>query len=269
MLLGKWLMGEESSLNTLSISAQEYVQESKIVPFRRGGADSFKKLPSFNASKKKEDTISTNNFSAEQAFSLLCEYDDSVFGYYDQPQSIMIKKTDKNGVLGLESYTPDFLIETKSGVYVIEVKSLSQINKLIEIDPNNWKKISCSNYEHKPVKDAFKKLGIRYRLWVYQDEYRYKIANISILLASRNAGNSSENIQHKIDGLFEEAFYWLLQDLADFFDESSFNNIIQLIDRKVIYADLNNSLLSDPGDCVVVNSRYLLSTAIKLNAVNK
>jgi len=269
MLIEKWLMGEECPLNTLSISAQEYVLESKHAPSRMVGAHAFKNLCSFIPSQKMGVTISTESFSAERAFALLCEYDCLVLGYYDQPQPVMIKKTDKNGKLRSVSYTPDFLIETKNGVYVIEVKPLNQIKKLIEREPNNWKKISDSYYEYEPAKEAFEKLGLRYRVWVYQPEYRYKIANISILLASRNTEEPSINIQNKIDALFDEAFYWSLQDLSESLGESNFTNIIQLIDKNMIYADLDNSLLSEPSSCLVVKSKFFLNTAIQYHSQNK
>lgn len=269
MLIEKWLMGEECPLNTLPLPAQEYVLTSKHAPSRMVGAHAFKNLCSFIPSKKMGVTISTESFSAERAFALLCEYDDSVYGYYDQPQPVMIKKTDKNGKLRSVSYTPDFLIETKIGVYVIEVKPLNQIQKLIEREPNNWKKLSDSYYDYEPAKKAFEKLGIKYRVWIYQPEYRYKIANISILLASRNTEEPSVNIQNKIDSLFDEAFYWSLQDLSDSLGESNFTNIIHLIDKNIIYADLDNSLLSEPSGCLVVKSRNFLSAAIQYDSKNK
>ena len=268
MFFEKWLMGEECPLNTLPLPAQEYILASKHAPARMVGAHAFKNLCSFIPSKKMGMTISTESFSAERAFAMLCEYDDAVYGYYDQPQPIMIKKTDKNGKLRSVPYTPDFLVEIKNGVYIVEVKPLNQIQKLIDREPNNWKKISDSYYEYVPAKEAFENLGLKYRVWVFQLEYRYRIANISILLASRPVSESSNELIAKIDSLFREAFYWTLEDLSGALGESSFTKIIQLIDSSVLYADLDNSLLSEPKGCVVVNSQDLLSTAINHHSEN-
>lgn len=268
MLIEKWLMGEECPLNTLSISAQEYILASKHAPSRMVGVHAFKNLCSFIPSKKMGITISTESFSAERAFALLCEYDDSVYGYYDQPQPVMIKKTDKNGKLRSVSYTPDFLIETKNGVCVIEVKPLNQVVKLIDKEPNSWRKISDSYYEYQPAKETFKKLGLRYRVWVYLSDYRYKIANISILLASQASEDSSRKLIPKIESLFDEAFYWTLQDLSDALGESNFTSLIKLIDSNIIFSDLDNSLLSEPRGCVIVKSKDLLSTAIHHHSEN-
>jgi transposase InsO family protein len=262
MLIEKWLMGEECSLNTLPVPAQEYILASKHAPSRMVGAHAFKNLCSFIPSKKMGMTISTESFSAERAFAMLCEYDDAVYGYYDQPQPIMIKKTDKNGKFRSVSYTPDFLVETKKGVYIIEVKPLSKIQKLIEKEPSNWKKSSDDYYSYEPAKEAFEELGLKFRVWVYQPEFRYKFANISILLASRVSDGTNSKLISKIDALFDEAFYWSLHDLSTALGESCLTNLIQLIDTNFLYADLDSSLLSEPRGCVVVKSKDLLATAI-------
>lgn len=58
-------------------------------------------------------TISTESFSAERSFAMLCEYDNAVYAYYDQPQPIMVDKFDKNGKLRKISYTQIFWLSLK------------------------------------------------------------------------------------------------------------------------------------------------------------
>ncbi len=269
MLIKNWLAGELCLLNTLAITAQEYVVASKHAPSRPVGANAYTNLCSFIPSKKMEMTISTESFSAERSFAFLCEYDESVYEYYDQPQPVMIKKTNKNGKLRNTSYTPDFLIETTTGICVVEVKPLNIVMKLIQREPKNWIKVSEDQYDYEPARKKFEELGIKFRVWVYLPEYRYEIANISIMLAVRSSKDIDIKLSSKVEALFKEEYYWTIKDLFVALDVPDYTGLIQLIDKKVIYADIKNSLLSEPSSCVVVGSLSLLSTAIKSNSNNK
>lgn len=261
MLFERWLMGDVCPLNTQPIEAQEYVLASKHAPSRMVGVHAFKNLCSHIPSKKMGVTISTESFSAERSFAILCEYDESVVGYYDQPQPIMVDKLDKNGKLRKISYTPDFLIEHEEGFYVVEVKPLDQINKLIEREPKNWIKLSGGEYQYKSAFEAFEKIGLIHRVWVYTHEYRYQIANISILLSTRKLNNSYEKLISKINGLFDEAYYWTLFDLKEALNENCYSILFKLIDEESLYVDMTDSLLSEPKGCVVVNNKQLLVCA--------
>jgi len=263
MLFERWLMGKKCPFNTLPIAAQEYVLASKHAPSRMVGIHAFKNLCSHIPSKKMGVTISTESMSAERSFATLCEYEDSVVAYYDQPQPIMVQKTDKKGRLRKISYTPDFLVESEAGFYVVEVKPLDQIKKLINREPDNWIKLSDDEYQYKSAKDAFERIGLSYKVWVYSHKYRYQIANTSILLSTRKLNKLPENYISKVGVLFEEAYYWTLFELREALNEQSYTRLFQLIDEKKLHADLSGSLLSEPKGCVVVKSINLLDSAIE------
>lgn len=254
-------MGEVCPFNTLGIAAQEYVLASKHAPSRMVGVHAFKNLCSHIPSEKMGFTISTESFSAERSFATLCEYDESVLSYYDQPQPIMVDKLDKNGKLRKISYTPDFLIEHEEGFNVVEVKPLDQINKLIEREPKNWIKLSEGEYQYKSAFEAFEKIGLIHRVWVYTHEYRYQVANISILLSTRKLNNSYEKIISKVNSLFDEAYYWTLFDLKEALNENCYSILLKLIDKGILHIDITGSLLSEPRGCVVVNNKQLLLSA--------
>lgn len=269
MLMKNWLEGSYDCMRSLGADAQDYIETTKNSPSRMVGAHAGTNLCSFIPSKKMGCTISTESFSAEGAFAKLCEYDSEIKAYYDQPQPIPISKFDKNGKQRKISYTPDFLIETRSGFYVVEVKHEDRLNKLCEKEPKNWVQKS-GYYEYSPAKDAFCKLGLRHVVWAYKPSYRYKVANISLLMAtSESSSEIDKSLLKDIAEIFEESFYCSLYELREMTCRSNYSELIQLIDSKHLYANIDDTLLSEPRSCIVVQDPSLLDTAVTLDKKQK
>jgi len=244
----------------------EYIDMCRIAPSRMVGVHASTNNCSFVPSNKMGCTISTESMSAERAFVLLCEYDDGVKAIYDQPEPIMLRKYDKNSRLRTISYTSDFLIETIGGFYVVEVKTLKNLEKLVEKQPKNWKKLINGEYEYTPALDAFKKLGLRHRVWAYSGSIKIKIANIGFLMRSRTALLNTDIIEKRVNDLFREAYFWSLYDLKEALELDNYTPIIRMIDMKKVVADLSSSLLSEPKSCFVARNTELLEFGKKMSA---
>ncbi len=239
-------------------SAIEYIDMCKLAPSRMVGIHAVTNICSFVPSKKMGHTISTESFSAERAFALLCEYDDSVTSIYDQPEPVMIKKYNKADRLQTVSYTPDFLVETHNGVYVVEVKTEDELERLIKKQPKNWKELPSGGFEYTPAKDSYRRLGLRYTVWAYSISMRFKIANINILLESRKMDKYDASFIQRVYVFLMESFYWSLHDLKEALGLDSYTWLIQLVDHKELVTDLSNSLFSEPKGCMVSRSSDLL-----------
>jgi len=243
---------------SLSSSASEYLDMCKLAPSRMVGVYASTNICSFVPSIKMGHTISTESFSAERAFALLCEYDDSVEGIYDQPEPIMIKKYNKADRLQTVSYTADFLVESNNGVYVVEVKTEEELRKLIDNQPKNWKELPSGGGEYVPAKEAYKRIGLTHRVWAYSTSMHFKMLNISLLIWSRKEEKYDNSFEKSADECLSESFYWSLYDLKETLGLDSLTWLIQLIDHKKLVTDLSNSLLSEPKGCMVSRSLDLL-----------
>ncbi|MEY8240558.1 MAG: DDE-type integrase/transposase/recombinase, partial [Cycloclasticus sp.] len=262
MLIENWLTDELRPINQLTLAAQEYLATSKPAPSRMVGVNAFKNLCSFIPSKKMGTTVSTESYSAERAFALLCECDDNVIGYYDQPQPIMVKKTDKNGKLRSVSYTPDFLIETVNGAFVVEVKTLDQAVKLTEKEPSNWTKSNDNSFKYVSAKEAFSNIGLKHYVWVYSQNMAYFISNMHLIYFSRNDQPLSSSFTSKINGLFDQSIFWTMYEFKNALNLDSYTEIFRAIDKGFIKANLETSLLSNPKSVLLAKNSEMLEIAI-------
>jgi len=266
MLIKNWLTDELRPINQLTLAAQEYLANSKPAPSRMVGVNAFKNLCSFIPSKKMGTTVSTESYSAERAFALLCECDDSVIGYYDQPQPIMVKKTDKNGKMRAVSYTPDFLIEKVDGAFVVEVKTHDQAVKLTEKEPSNWQKLNESLFEYIPAKEAFSKIDLKHYVWVYHQNMAYFISNMHLLYFSRNDQSFSTNFTSRVNSLFDQSIFWTMYDFQNALNLDSYTEIFRAIDKGLIKANFETSLLSNPKSVLLAGNSEMLEIAISQNS---
>ncbi len=239
-------------------SALEYSDMCRSAPSRMVGAYATNNVCSFVPSKKMGHTTSTESFSAERAFNLLCEYDERVLTWYDQPEPIMIKKYNKNGRLQTVSYTADFLVETASGVFVVEVKMEDTLNELVEKQPKNWVKLADGEYEYIPAVDGFRKIGLRHTVWAYSQSMKYKIFNIDLLLCHRDKKDDLRVTIRDVRDFLSDSFCCSMYDLKEGLGLDSYTPLIRLIDQREIVTDLSESLLSEPKSCLVSSSYELL-----------
>ena len=266
MLIKNWLTDESRPINQLTLTAKEYVDSSKLAPSRPVGVYAFKNLCSVVPSEKMALTVSTESHSAERAFALLCECDDNILGYYDQPQPIMVKKTDKNGKARSISYTPDFLIETGKSAFVVEVKTFDQAVKLTEKEPSNWVKSNDNVFEYAPAKEAFSKIGLKHYVWVYNQDMAYFISNLHLIYFSRSKQSLSESIASKINGLFDQSIFWTMYDFRNALNLDSYTEIFRAIDGGIIKANIKTSLLSNPRSVLLARDNEMLEIAISQNS---
>lgn len=246
----------------LSISAREYIRDCRMSePSRMVGIHSKSNVTSQIVSKKMNHSISVESRTAERAFYLLCEYDERVFEIWEQPQPVNILKTTKAGNKRKNSYTPDFLILTCDGPTVIEVKTNEELKDLLIKYPDDWTVDASGEYSYLPAIEAFSKLGLTHKTFVYSNKLRYLIANLEVLLKSRRAQSLPSNEENRVLDLFERYFVWSLYDLKNELALESYTPLIQLIDQKKIYFDQNRELLTTPKNCFVATSSKLLEPA--------
>ncbi|WP_028884908.1 TnsA endonuclease N-terminal domain-containing protein [Teredinibacter turnerae] len=242
----------------LSLETREYLiairnqQASRMV-----GAHAKSNISSWFFSEKMGRTISTEIRTAERAFVVIKEYDKSVLEIWDQPEHVPIQKRNKKGVSGTTWYTPDFLMLTRSGPVVVEVKDSNAIEKLLKSSPSNWAERSDGKVTYLPAKEYFDSIGLKFEVWIASKELRYQVFNMEMTLRARNY-EKSDLPKEKLDAAFEESFFWSLHDLKNRLEIGEYTAIIQAIDSGDLFFDCNSSLFSAPKGCFVVRQENLL-----------
>ncbi|WP_028884898.1 integrase catalytic domain-containing protein [Teredinibacter turnerae] len=242
----------------LSYEAREYFtttrnqQASRMV-----GARATTNICSWFYSEKMGHTVSSESYSAERAFIVINEYDNSVFELWDQPEPVPIKKYTKKGGGRTSWYTPDFVVYKSPGPTVYEVKDRSSVLCALEKSPENWVVEPDGKITYLPAKEYFESIGIKFEVWVASKDIRYRVFNLEMALNSRSQ-ERIKLLEHKIDAAFEESFCWSMFDLKNRLNLDSYTGIIQAIDNGELFFNWDSSLFSTPKGCFLVKQKSLL-----------
>ncbi len=244
---------------SLPEAAKRYIQITReSEPSRMVGTHARKNLVSWRVSSKTNRTISLESRGPETAFFLLSEYDSRVQEIWDQPEPVMVVRHDKNGRTIKAAYTPDFLLLTRDGPVIVEVKASKDADRLIADYPSDWVRRQDGRVQFLPAEQAFSAMGLRYQVFVYNPDMRYLIANTELILLARGEPPAGEPLRKQVIAALDERFVWSLEDLRVHLRLSSFEPLIQLIDEGVLQADLQADLLSEPDGFLVASSEELL-----------
>ncbi len=259
----------------LSKQAREYVEMVRgNEPSRMAGAHAKNNLSSWATSNIMGKTISLESGSAENAFHVLCEFSNShkvdeikgrVLERYDQPDPVNIIKTNKNGVKRKRSYTGDNLILTTSGVEMVEVKTKDEVDKNIELYPDDWKREKNEEVRFIPAEKKFNEMGIKFRVFEYTHDLRYLIHNMTLMLESQNEIIYTEELLTKVVKKLKKSFALTLSELKNDLELDCYTPLIQMIDKGVLIADIKGGLLSLGDSCLVASSDDLLEEAKKIS----
>jgi len=244
----------------LSQQAREYITTVRTSePSRMVGTQARTNLSSWLPSTLMNQTISLESKSAEFSFVMLGTYLKWFIEIWDQPEPEKVYKTNKNGVKYYGSYTPDFLILKNEGPVIVEVKLRSEVNKLIEKNPIDWIRLDNGEAVYVPAMERFKELGLAFKVFEYDSSLRYQVANISLLLGSREARKYSVEFVEEVDRVFKNSFCWILSDLKKELGLGCYTYLVQLIDDGVLKVDIKNDLITQFESCVVTRSEELLA----------
>lgn len=254
--------------HNLSLAAVEYIQETRLSEASRMvGIRAINNVVSFVPSKKMGFTLSTESRGPERAFLLMSEYDEPVLEIWDQPLPVQVLRTDINGRKIKRWYTPDFLVLTTDGPIIVEVKSEHAIDVLAKRYPQDWIRHGERSVDYAPGVDAFKGIGIQFKVFVFSNELRFLVNNLDLMVKSRRNGSQIDLMT--LEQLFRHSFAWTLYDLREKLGLISYADLIALIDSRILHFDIKNDLLTEPKGCVVVRDARLLAEAISLLAHRK
>lgn len=260
-----------TQLQKLSDPAKEFFDYSRQAEASRMvGTQAKSNVCCWAVSQKMGFTLSMESRLAEKAFFLMCDNDPNVLELWDQPSPIRVIRTTKKGTRRAGYYTADFLVCTKNGIKVVEVKTKDGLVKEAEKTPEDWF-IDADGKKamYLPAKRAFSEIGIDYSVFIYDESLRYKVSNLEMLMRSRSSEDFTAEEELTILNLFNDRFAWSLRELKTESNLKSFHPIIRLIDNGKLFFDINNHALFEPDNCLLVRSKPLLDPAIELYSSNQ
>lgn len=226
-------------------------------PSRMVGTHARQNLCSWFYSEKMARTISTESRTAERAFVLLSEFDDTVLEIWDQPEPVPIRKHTRKGHVRPSSYTPDFLVLRRDGLSVVEVKDPNTLPRLAESYPKDWIKRQDGNYDYIPAKTFFASIGLGFEVFVASPDLRFRVFNQELLLRARHS-DAPDIGERDLKKVFEESFCWNLYDLRNRLRLNDYTSLIQYIDKGNLFFDWDKEMLSEPRGCFIVRRKELL-----------
>jgi transposase InsO family protein len=255
-----------NSAHSLTEEAKNYIINTRTKdPSRMVGVNARASLCSWVMSNKMGHTVSLESRGPERAFFILCEYDDRIVEYWDQPEPVRIERTTKLGKSSIGWYHPDALLLTQDGPRVIEVKAQDEVEKLINKNSVDWRSDGYGNVSYLPAKSEFLRIGISHEVFVYDHKLRYKIENLKLLMDSRSLSRFSSEQLEITKNAISDQFYYSLYDLKEKLELDSYTGLFQMVDEGHLFIDLDNTLLTSPKGCVVTLDKPLLPEAMRIH----
>ena len=153
-------------------------------------------------SRKMGLTIQYESRTVEFAFVILCETDESVSEYFDQPCSLSLEYSTKSGRRLVVNHTPDFLVLGTEFAGFVECKPTDKLPKLAADAPNRYVADGEGRWRCPPGEVAAARYGLGYRIWTPVGVSPALIDNTRFLEA-RWGGDScmfaADDLQHVVE----------------------------------------------------------------------
>jgi putative transposase len=201
----------------------------------------------------------TSESHVERSVATQFEIDPNVLEFWEQPPIIEIRKTDKRGSRRRRPYTADFLVLSKTGPVVNEIKTLEEAENLVMSEPRNWVKTE-KGFDFIPAREAFQlQYGLRFEVVVVSRRDQQIAENIRIQLAAQETPLYDPYQGMKTEKLLTEQPVWRLDELASELDLPDYTAVIQMIYVGRLAFDQASASLATPERCYVASNPALLA----------
>ena len=116
-------------------------------------------------SRKMARTIQYESRTVEFVFVILCEIDDAVAEYYDQPCSLTLTYETRRGRRFVGPHTPDFLVLSAEVAEFVECKPVEALPKLAADTPARYVSDGGAGWRCPPGEEEARRYGLGYRVW--------------------------------------------------------------------------------------------------------
>lgn len=205
-------------------------------------------------SHKMQRSVPVESREGELAAALRLDADDNVLWYVSQPIGRSVPIMMKNGVSRSQTLTSDFLVLTKAGVEVLEIKPRSELDKLVRNRPKDWKR-NRKGYRYVPVEKDYKKIGIKYRVIVSEDMSKVETLNIKLLLQAVKANlELPEQLTLDVQKALAQTNYTSLEQLRQQLSLTSLDPLLVLIAEGKMLGAFDKQRLVDANSFLVTDA---------------
>ncbi len=232
----------------LPLAGVEYLERVRSTGSSRrvqsGGMNMTVRLPS----KKMGVIRQAESRTLELPTAMALEYDDSVFEYYDQPESIKLVYNSASGRNIGVMHTPDFLVLAKTGVEFQECKTEEKLRELAVTMPNRYQKNAEGQWVCPPGEVVAGLLGFTYKVVSSAMVSAVKTRNLIFLNDFLGADAAPDaSLVTRVRAFLRSKPATTLKDLQVAMPDLTFENIYSLLAPGAVYCDLTAAPLADPS----------------------
>ncbi|QBH00945.1 DDE-type integrase/transposase/recombinase [Xanthomonas oryzae] len=248
--------------HVLGVEARRYIEEAALGPSRAVGRTSYPAIAGEYQSLKMGTCINVES-NLEGAFAVYLDFDDDVVGFYEQPPRIDCLRTYKNGTRRLSGYTPDFVVLSKRGPVVVQVKSEDGLQDKLKRSPVDWVKRG-KDVVDLPAERAFASIGLEHRVVTGNQLDPTLIANYRLLLQAKlKAPAPDADLLRSCEKHLNQSGVCSLDQLARAIGVADLSPLLALIAHRRMHVDLADALLSVPAKCLVTCDAHLLNGDVR------
>lgn len=168
----------------LAPSTRRYIELARNSPPARRVRSRHKRNAIWRFASRKMGLTIAGESSLEKNYHVLIEFDPEVIEFWDQPPTIPLQATDRNGQLRRVPYTPDVLILRRNGPLLVQIKSTDDCRKLASENPGRWSH-DRGEPEDSAASEFAKEMGLQHRV-VTENQINPILAN-NLLAIERSA----------------------------------------------------------------------------------
>ena len=196
-------------------------------------------------SEKMGHTIQSESSTGEYPAIYEYEFEPEVLEYWEQLPSVKVTGYNKSGRKTSWKLRADFLLLTKRGVIVDEIKSDNYINKKISEGHPAWYVDDQDVTHYLPAEEYFLQLGIEYRIRKISSFNKKLLSNRRLLMSSRQEDSPSPKIINKVKSALTQNFSMTMKELVELLKLTDVTPLIQMIDKGEMFCEIDQELLSD------------------------
>jgi len=251
----------------LSPFARELILSARnSAPARRVSSASMLNTPCRFASSKMGWTITVES-SEELTYAVICEFENDVLEYWDQPFRVQFPITATDGRIRRVSYHPDFLVLRRNAVEFVQVKAQKAFEELPRNNPNRWKVVN-DQIQDLAADAYFHDMGLRHII-VFDGQYNRVRADNGLLLlraAEQPPVAELDKLTQRVIAHLERESVSTFASILEAIGTRDGTAILQMVHARVLAVDLSRCRLAQIHECPIALDhetlqRFLATTA--------
>lgn len=239
----RWLQGV-----ALPAEGADYLREVVRSPPQRAVSTRVaRNVSSHYPSRKMGQTTQSESWTGERQLLLELEYNAEVLRFWDQPPSVRIEGTRRDGKSYRNYYTSDFLALFDDRAIAYEVKPRASIESLIRDRPSDWLRHG-KTYVYRPARVAFERLGIRHVVRCAEDFNQVRTENLNLMLRSQHTSYDVPPVSwhRKITRHLSKNGATRVSELLSSVGTVDIAPLVAMIHRGELFTDIDKYRLADP-----------------------